>query len=214
MFEWLKNANKQPWGSFFFVGCIFIIAAVTGVFVFKTDQTTVNQGFLLPLFLVGAALLAYSVYREWLDAHPKPDPGDPIDPSRYRVEVTRKPNSPAQTFPLVFEGKVKRDPAEDGLQLWYINGGGPRFWPGQRIIVGMNNKWSFNYTPQDFKSGDARVFKFCLVGRSGRALIKAYQDINAAHVPPGGHWHPVTEFTEDMVGLFEHAVTLEKPLTG
>lgn len=210
MFEWLKQANKSPWGIFFYVGCAFVVAAVTGVFAFKTDQAAVNQGLIIPLFLLGAGLLAYCVYREWLDSRPRPEPGAPIDPTLYRVEVTKKPSSPVRSYPIVFEGKVKRDPAADGLQLWYVNGGGPRFWPGRRIIVGVDNKWSIHHTEQEFKPGDVKVFKFCLVGRSGHALIKAYQDINAAHVAPGGRWHPVTELTEDMIGLFEHSVTLEK----
>jgi hypothetical protein len=214
MLEFLKQAAKSPWGVFFYLGVIFVVAAVTGGFAIKSEYTTVNQLFIIPLFVLGVALIIYTMYREWLDNRPKPDTKAPVDWSAYKLDVTKKPPATSKVLPLVFEGKIKRDPKLDGLQLWYLNGASPKYWPGNPIVVQPNKQWSFQYTPQEFKSGDMRYFQICLVGRNGQALIKAFKTINAAQIQnPGDPYEALTELTDDFITLFEHSVTLEKAVT-
>jgi hypothetical protein len=162
------------------------------------------------LFVFGAALVAFTAFREWLDNRPKPDPNGRPDPATYKVEVVTPKFNENVTAPIMFTGRVKKDPATDGLELWYVMAGGPKFWPGNRISIGPEKKWTFNYTPQNHKPGDRRVFRFCVVGKSGRALFRAYQDINKELTQSGNSYAPVPELTEDTYTCLEHSITLVK----
>jgi hypothetical protein len=210
MFEFLKQAAKAPWGVFFYLGVTFVVAAVTGGFAIKSDYTSVNQVFIIPLFVLGATLIIYTMYREWQDNRPKPDPKAPVDPSAYRLDVTKKPPATNKvTLPLIFEGRIRRDPKLDGLQLWFVHGAGPKYWPGNPIVVQPNKQWSLQHTPPESKAGEVQYFSFCLVGKNGQALIKAFKTINAAQIAkPGDPYEALTELTDDFIPLFEHSVAL------
>jgi hypothetical protein len=209
--EFLKLAAKASWGVFFYLGVMLVFGAVTGGFVFKGDYTTINQLFIIPLFILGALLIVYTMYREWQDSRPKPDPKAAVDPSAYKLDVTKKPPAKSKVKPLVFEGKIKRDPKLDGLQLWFVHGAGPKYWPGNPIVVQPDRQWSLQHTPPASKAGETQYFSFCLVGKNGRALIKAFKTINAAHVGTGGDYEALTDLTDDFIILSEHSVTFEKP---
>jgi hypothetical protein len=209
MFEFLKLANKSPWGVFFWLGVIFVLAATTGGFAIRSDYTTINQTFIPFLFALGVSLIGYTMYREWQDSKPRQPKPNPLD---YKVEVIT-PKSGAEvscpTGSIVIEGKVKRDPKLDGLDLWYILSGTPKFKP-TRISIDSDKKWKFALRVSNYRDGDRRVFKFCVVGKNAQALYKAYRDINDALKPPGRDREPLDVLTDDVYECMEHTVFLKK----
>jgi hypothetical protein len=212
MFEFLKLASKSPWGVFFYLGVIFIVAAVTGGFAFKTQYTTINQTFIPFLFVLGVVLIAYTMYREWADSKPRPQAPSKPNPADYKVEVTKpKPGEKLScpTGSIVIEGKVKRDPKLDGLDFWYIPSGTSRLFP-QRISVDIDKKWKIEHRLGEYKAGDHRVFKFYVVGKNAQALYMAYKGINDARQIPGKDYEPLHVLTDDVYDCLEHTVFLEK----
>lgn len=210
MFEFLKLANKSPWGVFFYLGVIFVVAAVTGSFAIKSDFTTINQTFVPFLFALGTCLIGYTVYREWQDnkpqSQPKPDPAD------YKVEVTTPKSGekvPCSTGSIIIQGKVRRDPKLDGLDLWYIPSGTSKLWP-TRISIDTDRKWKVEHRVGVYQDGDRRIFKFCVVGTNAQALFKAYKDINDALSIPGRGYEPLHVLTDDVYECIEHTVFLKK----
>jgi hypothetical protein len=213
MLDFLKLASKSTWGIFFYFGTFCIVAAATGYFVFKSDSTPVNQQLALPVFLLGVVLITYSMYREWETNRP-PRPVDPDpDPADYKVEVT-SPSFNARVMPdengaVEITGKVKRDPTLDGLELWYFTTGSlPRVWP-TRVIV-KDKKWSLEHRPGDYKQGDRRLFRFCVVGKNGQALFTAYRDINEALKKSDRGYEPLRILTDDVYTCAEHVILLKK----
>jgi hypothetical protein len=213
--EFVKQANRSTWGAFFYAGMLFVVAAVTGVFSFKSDLTVVNQQLIIPLFILGAALIGYTAYREWQTNHPPPPPppGPTLpNPEDYKVEVA-EPKFGDQLSPgdgnIILTGKVKKDPTLDGYKLWYLMSGTGKFWP-THVFIGPDKKWKIDYNPGNFNDGDRRLFRFCVVGKNGMRLFKAYREINEALKTPGRGYEPLRELTDDVVKCVDHAIFLKK----
>jgi hypothetical protein len=213
MFEFLKQASKSPWGAFFYLGVIFVIASVTGQFAMKSEYTSIREAFLPFLFLSGVALIGYCAWRDWVAHRPAPALPSKPDASIYKVEVTNSKSGEKRHWPddvIVLEGKVKRDPKADGLDFWYIPSGTAWFWPS-RLAIDDNKKWRLVHKISNFEEDDRRVFRFVVVGSNAQVLYRAYKDLNDTLATPAGKkYEPLHALTDDVYTCIEHTVFLKK----
>src|SRR5262249_35862180 len=103
----------------------------------------------------------------------------------------------------------------DGLKLWLVNeGNGFLRWPQKEGKVQLHKwkNWSVEYDSKNFSDNDQRTLSIYVVGKSGLALLKAYNHLNKfykkylaqrlfrrriSRAAPGGR-SGITTLTEDM----------------
>jgi hypothetical protein len=201
MFDFLKQANKATWGAFFYAGSVFVIAAVTGIFSFEREITPVNQQLVIPLFLLGTALLAFTAFREREENKPPPpETGPGLDVKAIGISIEQPDQGKKLPSPIIIKGKVKK-PLPKGTELWLINlgrqTGRDAFWPQERVAVQPDKSWTVSYTPANYADGDVRRLQLFLTGKDAQALIEFYRHTNS-YFAINGKWQGFMSRTADL----------------
>lgn len=204
-FTW---AGERAWRALLFAGILLAILSVTGQ-VYKTDLEVRYPQFLpfllaASLVLIGVAIIL-AVREEWFpppspNGHPKPK----TDIAKsIGVEITQPKFGAKLPPPVTMTGKVKKQPDDEGLQLWLFNlargDRGPDYYPHGSIVVSKAKTWTTKLTANRYNDGDERNLQLFLVGPDGQKLIAAYRQYNKFYAGDDKPWQPLHNITSDTV---------------